>query len=252
MKKSLKPSLRGTYILILFLFIMSATSSEMAPVLKAAENGGGIILYGNEKCGYCRETRRWLDDNGIPYTYRDVELYGTFQEEMYRKLSGAGTARFPVLDVKGQMLIRPTGEEIQRALRGEKVTRSEERKLKSPMWRPEKKRSLEVSFDTVKPSLKESDLILYTDGGAESKKVAALLKKQNIPFTLRELNLMGNAAFFDLSSRLADRGYGNTVYFPVAEVRGELIMKASVEDIRILIIEATGAEPTEGNSAAEN
>ena len=50
---------------------------------------------------------------------------------------------------------------------------------------------------------------------------------------------MGNAAFFDLSSRLADSGYGNTIYFPVAEVRGDFLMKASAVDIKTLIIETT-------------
>lgn len=220
-------------------FILLSTDFNSMTRIQAQDKHADIILYGNEKCGYCRETRKWLESNNIQYIYRDVELYGTFQEEMYRKLSGAGTARFPVLDVKGQMLIRPSGDDIMKALRGEKVTKTEERKMKSPLWRPEKKRSLTVKFESVKPSLKEPDFLLYTDGNAESRKLIAKLKAEKIPFALKELNLMGNAAFFDLSSRLADNGYGNTIYFPVAEVRGEFIMKASADDIKILIIETT-------------
>ena len=124
-------------------------------------------------------------------------------------------------------------------MRGEKVIKKEERKMKSPLWRPEKKKSLTIKFDSVKPSLKETDILLYTDGSPESRKLIAKLKAEKIPFVLKELNLMGNAAFFDLSSRLADSGYGNTIYFPVAEVRGEFIMKATADDIQILIIETT-------------
>lgn len=220
-------------------FLLNTDSGNRVSSLQAEEKPADIILYGNEKCGYCRETRRWLESEGIPYTYRDVELYGTYQEEMYRKLSGAGTARFPVLDVKGQILIRPSGDDILKALRGEKIIKSEERIMKSPLWRPERKKSLTVRFDQVRPSLAESDFLLYTDGSAESRKLIARLKSEKIPFTLKELNLMGNAAFFDLSSRLADSGYGNTIYFPVAEIRGEFMMKASADDIKTLIIETT-------------
>jgi glutaredoxin len=229
---------KSSVYLIIGLLLFSADFSSM-PRIQAEEKHADVILYGNEKCGYCRETRKWLESNNIQYIYRDVELYGTFQEEMYRQLSGAGTARFPVLDVKGQMLIRPSGDDITKALRGEKVTKTEERKMKSPLWRPEKKRSLTVKFESVKASLKEPDFLLYTDGSAESRKLITKLKAEKIPFTLKELNLMGNAAFFDLSSRLADNGYGNTIYFPVAEVRGEFIMKATADDIKILIIETT-------------
>ena len=48
---------------------------------------------------------------------------------------------------------------------------------------------------------------------------------------------MNNAAYFDMSSRLASLGYGNVTYFPVVEVHGEMIMKPSIDDIKILIIE---------------
>ncbi len=226
-----------SYLILLILFISIAVTWNTSG--ESAETVSEIILYGNEKCGYCRDTRRWLKENNIPYIYRDVELYGTFQEEMYKKLSGAGIARFPVLDVKGQILIRPSTGDIQKALRGEKVMHNEERKLRSPLWRPEKQKSIKLSFESVRPKLAPSDLILFTDGSADGNKLAAALKKEDIPFTLKELNLMGNAAFFDLSSRLADNGYGNTLYFPVAEVRGEFIMKASLDDIKTLIIEVT-------------
>ncbi|HPJ34344.1 MAG TPA: glutaredoxin family protein [Spirochaetota bacterium] len=231
---------------LLFRLILIITSISI--VINIPVNGGkhcfaggektaDIILYGNEKCGYCRETRRWLDENSIPYIYRNVELYGTYQEEMYKKLSGAGTARFPVLDIKGQMLIRPSADDIKKALRGEKVITKEVRKMKTPLWRPEKNKSLVTDFATVKPKLSVKDIILYTAGSAEGKKLAAELKKENIPFTLKEIHLMGNAAFFDLSSRLADNGFGNRIIFPIAEVRGEMIMKAAIDDIKVLVIE---------------
>jgi len=237
--KSIINHLKSAFIISAAFFLFSADFNSSTPSLMAGEKTSDIILYGNEKCGYCRETRNYLETNSIPYIYRDVELYGTYQEEMYRKISGAGTARFPVVDIKGQILIRPSIEDIQKAMRGEKVIKNEKRKMRSPLWRPQREKSLSVEFGSIKPALTESDLLLYTDGSAECRKLAVKLKTEKIPFTLKELNLMGNAAFFDLSSRLADSGYGNTIYFPVAEVRGEFIMKASLEDIRVLLIETT-------------
>ncbi len=237
MNTNIKRKTGNTRFRISILLLTAALLITVLSPVFPDEKNADVILYGNEKCGYCKDTRSWLESNKIRYIYRDVELYGTYQEEMYKKLSGAGTARFPVLDVKGQMLIRPTNEDIAKALRGEKVTRSEERKLRSPMWRPEKKKSLTVKFDTVKSTLTAADLVIYTDGSAEGKKLVAKIKGEKIPYTLKELDLLGNAAFFDLSSRLADSGYGNTIFFPVAEVRGEFIMKASPDDVKLLIIE---------------
>lgn len=231
---------RKPVIVLLSALLFLLPAYQRGEHLLAEEATPAVILYGNEKCSYCLETRRWLEENRIPYIYRDVELYGTYQEEMFRKLSGAGTARFPVLDIKGQMLVRPSIGDIKKALSGERVVRSEERKLKEPMWRPEKKKSPVLNFDSVKAKMSGSDLILYVDGSAEGARLASRLKKEGIPFTLKEMERLGNAAFFDLTSRLADSGYGNTVYFPVAEVRGEIIMKASFDDVRLLITEVLG------------
>lgn len=199
-----------------------------------------IIVYGNEKCGYCKETMQWLNRENIDFVYRDVELYGTNQEEMFAKLEKAGfttTAYFPVLDVKGQILMRPKFDDIKKALVGERVNTGGEKKIRDTGWRPQKNKSLKTDFTAVKAKLTESDLIFYDDGSGSGKKLLSGLRKEQIPFTLRQLDKLNNAAYFDMSSRLAALGYGNVTLFPVIEVRGEMIMKPTIDEVKILIIE---------------
>ncbi len=208
--------------------------------LYSADSATDVIVYGNSKCGYCSETMQWLDGQKIPYVYRDVESYGTFQEEMFTKLENAGfttTAYFPVLDIRGQILMKPKFDEIKRAIAGEKITGGGEKKIRTPLWRPQRNRSLKTDFSTVKTRLTSSDIIVYDDGSGSGKNLLKKLQKEQITFTLKQLNRLNNAAYFDMSARLSSLGYGNTTLFPVVEVRGEMIMNPSIEDVKILVIE---------------
>jgi arsenate reductase-like glutaredoxin family protein len=205
-----------------------------------AGNVTDIIVYGNEKCGYCKETMNWLEIQKIPFVYRDVVTYGTNQEEMFSKLEKAGftsTAYFPVLDVKGQILMKPEFDDITKALSGEKVNNRAGKKIRNPQWRPQKLKSLTTDFSSLKNNLRESDIIFYDDGSGSGKVLMRNLKKELIPFTIKQLNKLSNADYFDMSARLSALGYGNMTLFPVIEVRGEMIMNPSLDDVKVLIIE---------------
>lgn len=222
-------------IIVLFIFVLAPVSN-----LFPGEGIPEIIVYGNEKCGYCRETIAWLEEQNISFIYRDVEQYGTFQEEMFNKMLRAGlpkTAYFPVLDIKGQIIMRPKFEDIKKALTGQIIGSDSSKKTRGPLWRPERKKSLKADFSVLKNRLNESDLIFYDDGSGNGITLIKQLKKAGIPFTLKQLNKLSNAAYFDMSSRLSALGYGNVTYFPVIEVRGEMIMKPSLDDVKILLIE---------------
>ncbi len=210
--------------------------------LYAADSISPVIVYGNEKCGYCKDTLKWLEDQKIEFIYKDVELYGTNQEEMFAKLEKSGfirTAHFPVLDVKGQILMKPKFDDISIALSGQKINDNGEKKIRSQKWRPEKNKSHRSDFNSIKNSITQSDIIFYDDGSGSGRSLLNQLKKEKIPFTHRQLNRMNNAAYFDMSVRLAALGYGNVTLFPVIEVRGEMIMKPSIKDVKMLIIEMT-------------
>jgi len=231
-----KKILRAKTSVILF----SAFIALITVNLYSADPTPDIIIYGNEKCGYCKETIKWLESQSFKFVYRDVELYGTNQEEMFGKLKRAGfttTAYFPVIDVRGQILMKPKFEDIKRALTGERISIKEEKKIRDAQWRPVKNKSLKINFASIKNSLKESDIVFYDDGTGIGKTLQKQLKKEQIPFTIKQLNKLTNAAYFDMSSRLSGLGYGNVTLFPVIEIRGEMIMNPSIDDVKTLAIE---------------
>ncbi len=65
-----------------------------------AEPTGSVILYSADWCGYCRQARQHLDDRGVPYELRDVDVPSA-SEELLARTGGKG---IPVLDLDGRIL----------------------------------------------------------------------------------------------------------------------------------------------------
>lgn len=226
------------------IIVLAITLAALLSITNSQANDGipNVIIYGNEKCEYCKEIISQLTEQKISFIYLDVEKYGTYQEEMFKKLIGAGfttTAIFPVVDVKGQILMKPKFDDIKIAIAGENIKTETSKKNRSAGWRPVKNRSLAIDFNSIKKNLNSLDLIFYDDGSSSGKKLLKNIEKEKIPFTLKQLNKLGNAEYFNMSSKLSDLGYGNAVLFPVIEVRGEMIMNPSIEEVKILLIEMT-------------
>lgn len=227
---------------IIIIFVISLATLLYGINAQSDAGSQDIIIYGNEKCGYCKEIMRQLEEEKIQFTYLDVEKYGTNQEEMFKKLTRAGfttTAIFPVIDVKGQILMKPKFDDIKMASTGAIIKNETYKRNRSASWRPEKNRSFTIDFNSIKKNLTSSDLLFYDDGSSNGKKLLKNLEKEKIQFTLKQLNKLGNSEYFNMSSKLSDLGYGNVIIFPVVEVRGEMIMNPSIEDIKILLIEMT-------------
>ncbi|WNW13564.1 glutaredoxin family protein [Pseudomonas sp. DTU_2021_1001937_2_SI_NGA_ILE_001] len=72
-----------------------------------------VVMYSTSWCGYCKQTRRWLDSKGIAYRDYDIE---TSQEgrQAYEALGGRG---IPLLDVNGRLLRDFSPEQVENALR---------------------------------------------------------------------------------------------------------------------------------------
>lgn len=66
-----------------------------------------VVLYSTEWCGYCKATRRFLDQKGIPYKEFDIEK-DPAARQAYEALGGRG---IPILDVNGT-LIRDFNPEV--------------------------------------------------------------------------------------------------------------------------------------------
>ena len=59
-----------------------------------------VVLYATEWCGYCKATRRFLDEKGIPYTEFDID-----KDPVARKANEAlGGRGIPILDVNGTLI----------------------------------------------------------------------------------------------------------------------------------------------------
>jgi len=72
-----------------------------------------VVLYSTEWCGYCKATRRFLDEKGIPFKEFDIEK-DPVARKAYEALGGRG---IPILDVNGTLLRDFKPEAILAALK---------------------------------------------------------------------------------------------------------------------------------------
>jgi glutaredoxin len=61
---------------------------------------GEVVMYATSWCGYCRKTRQFLQDRGVPYVEHDIERSPDARRD-YQALNGRGV---PVLVIRGQVV----------------------------------------------------------------------------------------------------------------------------------------------------
>ena len=72
-----------------------------------------VVMYATEWCGYCKQTRRFLDSKGNPYKEYDIEK-STEGRKAYEALGGRG---IPLIDVNGTIIRGFSEEAILAALK---------------------------------------------------------------------------------------------------------------------------------------
>ena len=72
-----------------------------------------VVLYATDWCGYCKLTRRFLDQKGIPYREFDIEK-DALARKAYEALGGRG---IPLIDVNGTLIRGFDPDEILAALK---------------------------------------------------------------------------------------------------------------------------------------
>lgn len=69
-----------------------------------------VIVYGRDRCGITQAMRSDLQRSGVPFEYKSVDDPGV-GDELHPRMEAAGlnTSRYglPVVDVNGEMIIRP-------------------------------------------------------------------------------------------------------------------------------------------------
>ncbi|WP_439852006.1 glutaredoxin family protein [Pseudomonas syringae] len=72
-----------------------------------------VVMYTTDWCGYCKQTRRFLDSKGIAYQEFDIEK-SKEGRKAYEALGGRG---IPLIDVNGTLIRGFAPDEILAALK---------------------------------------------------------------------------------------------------------------------------------------
>jgi glutaredoxin-like protein NrdH len=92
----------------------------MAATHVPGKNEGTIMLYALSTCPWCRKTRQLLNDQGVEYSYIDVDqTRGQEREDTLNEVRKYNPAlSFPVLVVNGKAIVGFKEDEIREALKG--------------------------------------------------------------------------------------------------------------------------------------
>jgi glutaredoxin len=67
----------------------------------------GIVVYGATWCAACSDARAWLDERGVPYTWRNIETDGGAALDAASLCVSLGVVpeRIPVIDLAGKLVV---------------------------------------------------------------------------------------------------------------------------------------------------
>jgi arsenate reductase-like glutaredoxin family protein len=231
--------LKGKYALLVYLLSVSITISFTAN----SQTREDVCIYSSSSCGFTKATVEWLEKNNIPFVFKCVdEAFGPNDTEMSEVVVNAGFATsfyYPVMLIKGRIVMRPSIDQLIKALNGVKVTGLEERMEKHQYWRPAFPKSMTYSYDDVRSRVKDGDVIIYTDNSKASNDLVKELKEDKIPY--KEISAMpGTKEYITLRQILDDISFVPVTYFPVACIRGIWIMNTRGTDVRLMLIQSLG------------
>ena len=105
--------MRTSIVLLVFVLTLcqevfsQAKPSESIPTKK--EITSKIIVYGSDTCHYCVDTKSFLQEKNIVFTYYDVDINLEKQNEMVEKLQKAGipldAISLPIVDLQGKLIM---------------------------------------------------------------------------------------------------------------------------------------------------
>ena len=75
-----------------------------------------VKVYGPGWCEDTEATRNHLDSLGVPYQYIDIEQ--DHEATAWVKRQNNGKQQTPTVDIRGKILIEPSDQELEQALRG--------------------------------------------------------------------------------------------------------------------------------------
>lgn len=96
-----------------------------------------------------------------------------------------------------------------------------------------------VPIGNITPYITASDAVIYDrKNSGNARRLTSGLKAAGIPSKMIIIKPFGEGPFQDMKDKHKKAGYGNDISLPVAEVRGDMIMKPAVNDIKVMLIES--------------
>ena len=82
----------------------------------AGEAFGEVILYGRKTCGLCTRMMKNLDNDGIPYTFKNIDDRNNQSEikDIREKAGIKEHFRLPLMDINGIIKVSPSFEEVKK------------------------------------------------------------------------------------------------------------------------------------------
>ena len=73
-----------------------------------------VTMYTTTWCGYCKNTKRYLDRKGVSYQEIDIEEHPEYAERIEQATGGYRTV--PTLEIDGRIMVNPSPRELDEAL----------------------------------------------------------------------------------------------------------------------------------------
>ena len=82
------------------------------------EDRGDVVLYALSTCGWCKKTKRFLDDLGVAYRYKYVDLaFGVEKEELLDQVRNWNPrCSFPTIVINERCIAGYRPDKIKEAL----------------------------------------------------------------------------------------------------------------------------------------
>ena len=82
------------------------------------KNKGDIVMYALSTCGWCKKTKRFLNEMGVEYDYTDVDLLeGEEKTRVMEELERWNPRRsFPTLVINNECIVGYQEEKIKEAI----------------------------------------------------------------------------------------------------------------------------------------
>jgi len=82
------------------------------------DDRGDIVLYALSTCGWCKKTKQFLDDLGVQYRYKHVDLaFGEEREQLLEEVKQWNPrCSFPTIVLGGRCIVGFKPEEVKEVL----------------------------------------------------------------------------------------------------------------------------------------